>query len=121
MTKLRTAPNLQRHLLDCVRKYVEGNSLHDVNTNNSEIRDVNTHQTQEGWKNFIKGIWSDKWEKIQDLYYRENQPDDEKNKDKFNVSVWNKRMVKIFFHITINIWNERCQIVLVSTILQTQC
>ena len=48
----------------------------------------------------MKGIWSDRWEKIQHDFYSHMSDKD----DNLNVDIWSKRMVEMMFRTNILAW-----------------
>ena len=74
----------------------------------TEIASRNAHynQTAIKWTNFLKGIWSDKWKRIQHKYYSKIIDKD----DKLNIDVWSKRMLQTMFQFYRTLWKERCDI-----------
>ena len=64
MKKLRTNTQLQQHVIKCVQQYFAKIDMNSITIQNEAIQDAHDHQTTIGWKNFIKGIWSDRWENV---------------------------------------------------------
>ena len=106
MTKVKTEPQLQTHLLSCIRAYTENKTILRPSTSNVPMTEAHKQQIAIRWDNFMKGIWSEKWEKIQHTHYCNME---EKN-DKLNVDVWSKRMVECMFMLYRTLWKERCEI-----------
>lgn len=106
MRKLRNDPMLEHHLLTCIRKYTENSRQVVPDSSLGLVREAHIDQTRLGWSNFVKGLWSDRWEKIQHKYYS-SLPDKEAH---LNIDVWSKKMVQTMFNFFRRIWKERCEI-----------
>ena len=106
MRKVHTEPELESHLLNCIRSYMENQQPQRITSTRRDIQQAHYHQSQLQWNNFMKGIWSDKWEKIQNAYYSSMPIRD----SKMNVDVWSKKMVRTMFQMFRTVWKERCDI-----------
>lgn len=106
MRKVKTEPKLESHLLTCIRMCTEVRRIPIPAETERALRDAHNHQTAIKWTNFLKGIWSDKWERIQHEYYSKMEAKDEK----LNIDVWSKRMVQTMFQFYRTLWKERCDI-----------
>ena len=111
MKGIRTFPLMRRWILIMINQWCGGYDISLPNKNELSLRGIRKamkSQIRIGVNNFLRGILSHRWDKLQQKYEKKKTGN---NPAVYRICDWSRHISKTCLESTVKMWNYRCELV----------